>query len=371
MIYQKQFLKETTFTAIAIFIVVLAILVFTQGINLLGRAADGRVAIDAVLALVGFWTLGMTPLLLVLTAYISTLTVLTRYWRDSEMSIWLASGLSLRQWVRPVLSFALPLAVLVAVMQLAVLPWAELRSREYAEILKQKQNLSLVEAGSFQPLGKKNGRMYFVEQFDKTDNGMMKNLFVREFDEKTGRDNVVFAQSGHFDLSNNRRTLVLQNGYRYSGIAGQGDFDKISFEKLDIIISTTPKLVNPIDHRRTIPTSQLWGSNNPKHVAELMWRISLPLTVLLLSVLAIPISYFNPRSGNSYHVLLAVGFFLIYQNGLTLLRDAVEDGKIGFWLGLLPMHILILGCTMILLKMRSMPAQPFWKGLKQALGGKV
>ena len=255
-------------------------------------------------------------------------------------------------------------------MQLSVLPWAELRSREYAEILKQKQNLSLVEAGSFQPLGNKNGRMYFVEKFD-TEQGEMHNLFIREQDNKTGRDNLIFAQSGHFDLSDNLRTLILQNGHYYSGMAGQGDFEHVSFEKLSIIINTTPKIVNPIDHRRTIATSQLLNSNEPKYQAELMWRISLPITVLLLSVLAIPISYFNPRSGNSYHILLAIGFFLIYQNGLTLLRDAVEDGKIGFWVGLLPMHLFIFGTSMILLKMRSMPAQPFWKGLKMALRSKV
>ena len=139
MIYRQNFVKELTFTAIGIFVVILAVLVSTQAINLLGRAADGRVAVDAVAALIGFWTLGMTPLLLVLTAYISTLTVLTRFWRDSEMSVWLSCGLSLRQWVRPVLSFALPFAALVAAMQLSVLPWAELRSREFAEILKQKQ----------------------------------------------------------------------------------------------------------------------------------------------------------------------------------------------------------------------------------------
>lgn len=67
----------------------------------------------------------MTPLLLVLTAFISTLTVLTRYWRDNEMVIWLASGLSLKQWIRPVLQFAVPFAVLTAIIQLSVLPWAE------------------------------------------------------------------------------------------------------------------------------------------------------------------------------------------------------------------------------------------------------
>ena len=115
MIYQRQFLKETTITAIAVFVVILAILVFTQGITLLGRAAGGNVAIDAVGTLIGFWVLNLAPLLLVLTAYISTLTVLTRYWRDSEMAIWLSSGLGLRQWVKPVMTFALPLMLLTAI----------------------------------------------------------------------------------------------------------------------------------------------------------------------------------------------------------------------------------------------------------------
>ena len=117
MIYQRNFIKELSFTAVGIFVVLLAVLVSTQAINLLGRAADGRVAIDAVLALVGFWVIGMTPLLLVLTAFISTLTVLTRYWRDSEMSVWLSCGLALRQWIRPVMQFAVPFAILIAVMQ--------------------------------------------------------------------------------------------------------------------------------------------------------------------------------------------------------------------------------------------------------------
>ncbi|WP_032137814.1 LPS export ABC transporter permease LptF [Kingella negevensis] len=363
MNYRKQFVKETTLSAAAIFLVVLAILVFTQGINLLGRAADGRVATEAVTALIGFWTVGMTPLLVVLTAYISILSVLTRYWRDSEMAIWLSSGLGLKKWIRPVLSFAVPLAILVAVMQMYVLPWAEYRSREYAEILKQKQNLSLVEEGKFTELGKKDGRMYFVETFD-TEQGEMKNLFIRDEDE-TGRDSVVFAQHGHFDVSDNQRNLVLEQGYRYSGVAGRGDFDQVSFEKLNLVINTTPKIVNPIDHRRTVPTLKLFGSSNPEYQGELMWRLSLPITVVLLSLLAIPISYFNPRSGSSYNVLTAVGFFLLYQNGLTVLRNAVEDGKINFWVGFLPMHILIALSVYVLMKMRSMPAKPFWTGLKE------
>lgn len=367
MIYRQNFIKELTFTAIGIFVVILAILVSTQAINLLGRAADGRVAVDAVAALIGFWTLGMTPLLLVLTAYISTLTVLTRFWRDSEMSVWLACGLALKQWVRPVLTFALPFAILIAVMQVSVLPWAELRSREFAEILKQKQELSMVEAGSFNQLGKRNGRMYFVETFD-TDSGVMKNLFLREQDEK-GRENIVFAKEGKFSLADNKRTLELTQGYRYSGIPGQADYNQVSFEHLSLIISTTPKLINPIDHRRTIPTAKLFGSDNPQYQAELMWRLSLPIAALILSILAVPLSYFNPRTGHTYNILFAIGFFLIYQNGLTFLRNAIEDGKLNFWLGFAPIHLLMLFCAIILLRVRSMPAQAFSSALKMALKG--
>lgn len=367
MIYQRNFIKELSFTAVGIFVVLLAVLVSTQAVNLLGRAADGRVAIDAVAALVGFWVVGMTPLLLVLTAYISTLTVLTRYWRDSEMSVWLSCGLALKQWIRPVLQFAVPFALLVAVMQLFVMPWAELRSREYAEILKQKQELSLVEAGEFRTLGKRNGRVYFVETFD-TESGIMKNLFLRETDDK-GNDNIVFAKEGTFSLTDNKRTLELSNGYRYSGTPGRADYNQVSFEHLSLIISTVPKIVDPVSHRRTIPTEKLFGSDNPQYRAELMWRLSLPISVLLLSILAVPLSYFNPRTGHTYNILIAIGLYLVYQNGLTFLRNAVESGKLNFWLGMLPMHILIAAVTLILLRVRSMPAQPFWRAVKISLKG--
>ena len=366
MIYQRQFLKETTITAIAVFVVILAILVFTQGITLLGRAAGGNVAIDAVGTLIGFWVLNLAPLLLVLTAYISTLTVLTRYWRDSEMAIWLSSGLGLRQWVKPVMTFALPLMLLIAVLQIFVLPWAELRSREYAELLKQKQNLSLVEQGKFTELGKKNGRIYFVEQFD-AHAGQLNHLFLREIGDD-GKNQVIFAESGQFTLegSDQHRTLVLHNGYRYLGNAGQGDFEQIAFKELRLATNTTPKLANPIDHRNTIPTIQLLRSKDPVHQAELMWRISLPITVVVLCWLAIPISYFNPRSGNSYHVLVAVGFFLVYQNSLTWVYGAMKSGKISFWPALLSVHGLTMLCAWLLMRVRSLPAQPFWRALRRA-----
>lgn len=98
----------------------------------------------------------------------------------------------------------------------------------------------------------------------------MKNLFLREVDDK-GRESVVFAKEGTFSLADNKRTLELSNGYRYNGIPGQADFNEVSrLKHLSLVISVTPKVVNAIDSRKTIPTADLFGSSKPEYQGELL-----------------------------------------------------------------------------------------------------
>lgn len=359
MIYQRQLLKELSWTAAGIFFILLMVLVTTQAINLLGRAASGRIAIDAITALVGFWTIGLMPVVLILTAFISVLAVLTRYWRDSEMVIWLSSGLSLKRWITPLMKFAIPFALLVAVTSMLIQPWAEWRSREFAETLKQKQELSLLEPGVFREIGQHQPRVYFIESFDP-ETGIAKNLFVHEKDNK-GRETTVFARHGQFKQTDDKRILLLQDGYHYNGTAGKADYERTFFHDMTLVISVNTTVVDPRQNRHTIATSALFGSTDPAYQAELMWRLSLPISVIILALLALPLSYYNPRTGHTYNILIAIGLFLIYQNGLTFLRDAIEEGHVPLLLGLLPMHLLMLLLFFILLHWRNQPSMPLHK----------
>ncbi|MCO6512967.1 MAG: LPS export ABC transporter permease LptF [Snodgrassella sp.] len=368
MIYQRQFIKELSWAAVGIFMILLVVLVATQAINLLGRAASGRVAIDAVTALVGFWTIGLTPVLLILTAYISIITVLTRYWRDSEMVIWLSSGLSLRNWIFPLMKFALPFAILVAVVSMLVQPWAELRSREFAELLKQKQEMSLLEPGVFREIGKSHPRVYFIESFDP-DSGHASNLFVRE-KEKNGKDSTIFAKRGEFKQDGEKRILTLEDGFRYYGKPGQADYQRASFHKMTLVISVNTMIVDPKQNRHTIPTAALFASDDAVYKAELMWRLSLPISVIILALLALPLSYYNPRTGHTYNILIAIAVFLIYQNGLTFLRDMVENSRIPLWLGILPMHLMMFMVFLFLLRWRDLPSASFKAAFTSLLRGR-
>lgn len=368
MIYRRQFIKELSWTAVGIFLILLVVLVTTQTINLLGRAASGRVAIDAVTTLIGFWTIGLTPVLLILTAYISILSVLTRYWRDSEMVIWLSCGLSLRNWIVPLLKFAVPFAALVAVVSMLIQPWAEWRSREFAELLKQKQEMSLIESGVFREIGKSHPRIYFIESFN-AETGLGKNLFVRE-KEKNGKDSTVLAKRGKFTQDGEKRILILEDGYRYSGTPGKADYARAAFDKMTLVISVNTTVIDPKQNRHTISTSALIASDKPAYKAELMWRLSLPISVIILSLMALPLSYFNPRTGHTYNILIAIALFLIYQNGLTFLRDLVEDGHIPMWLGLIPMHFFMFLLFLLLLRWRDRPQAPLRTIFVSQLGGR-
>ena len=94
-IFRRALQRELTQIAGAVFVTLFTVMATTQSIRLLGEAAGGRLASEAVLALLGFSALNYLPVLLSLTVFMSILLVLTRQYRDSEMLVWFSSGLPL------------------------------------------------------------------------------------------------------------------------------------------------------------------------------------------------------------------------------------------------------------------------------------
>ncbi len=361
MIYHRSLMKELTLTAVGIFFILLIILISTQVINLLGRIAGGRIALDAMTTMLAVWVIGLTPILLILTAFISILTVFSRYWRDSEMVIWLSCGLSLRRWIIPLMTFVLPLTILTAVISLWASPWAEKRGEAFAQIIKQKQDISLIEEGIFRSLN--SNTVYFVEHFDANE-GIAKNIFVQHINPQTNQTAIISAKSGKIEYDDDKRILHLSNGYRYAKSAGTQNIEKVGFERADLIIAPHIKIVQLEQDRHMASIKELWNSTDPQWHAELMWRISMPLAVPILSLLALALSYYNPRNGRTYNIILAVLFFFIYQSGLTFMRARISSQHIDFWLGLLPVHIIMLIIAILWLYYRNDPIAFMRRGNK-------
>ena len=176
MIFRKSLLREFAGSALGVFIVLLAITLTTQLIRFLGQAASGTLAVDAVLAMLGFSSIGYLPVLLSLTLFISVLMTLTRSYRDSEMIVWFCAGVGLTAWTRPVIAFATPLVFTVALLSLVLSPWAISKSEEYRHQLDSRDDVTAVAPGVFRE-SRHSDRVYFVETVEG-DERSVANVFV-------------------------------------------------------------------------------------------------------------------------------------------------------------------------------------------------
>jgi len=84
----------------------------------------------------------------------------------------------------------------------------------------------------------------------------------------------------------------------------------------------------------------------------LIWRIGLPLSALVLSLLAIPMSFVNPRAGRSLNLMVAAMLYMLYSNMLSITQAWVAQEKIGPLLGMSAVHVVMLALTVALFYMR-------------------
>lgn len=354
MIFDRAIRREFTQSAAGVFIALFAILLTTQLIRFLGEAAQGSIAPEAVVALLGFSALHYIPTLLSLSAFIAILLALSRSYRDSEMVVWFSSGVSLAAWIRPVLVFILPLVVAIGALSLVVSPWALTKSAEYRGNLDSRRDAGQATPGAFQE-SSSGDRVIFVEAV-ADDESYVKNVFVTSVQNQ--RLGVTMAARGRQEIAaNGDRFLVLENGRRYEVEPGTPEFRVLEYARYAIRIET--KEARGIEKTpRNTPTQELLENDQPRYRAELLSRLSVPISAVILALLAVPLSFVNPRAGRSANMLLALFSYLVYSNLLTISQAWVASGRISFIAGLVTVHLLML-CLLPLLFYRRIAILSF------------
>ena len=336
MIFRRALQRELLSSAGATFTVLFTVLVTWTLISVLGKAAGGKVASSDVLALIGFAILNYLPTILTLTTFISVLAAVTRSYRDSEMVVWFAAGMSLRRWIRPVLTFGLPVMLAVGVLSLYVAPWAALKRAEFVERFQKREDLKRVAPGQFRESSSAD-RVFFVER-STAGATVVQNVFVNSNDSKG--NSIVVAKEGVIESdAQGGQYLVLTNGRRYQGTPGQADFQSMEFERYKMRVATRMPVLGTETPTNALPTSVLVKLDNQWARAELLGRISAPIVCLVLMLLAIPLGFVNPRAGSSANMILALLIFFTYNNLAKMMENSVKRGKLEFAVAWWPLHL--------------------------------
>ena len=356
MIFERAARREFAQAAAGISVVLLAILTSIQLIRLLKDAAGGKIAPEGVVALLGFAAVKFLPMLLTLTLFVAVLLALSRMYRDSEMVVWLSSGLPLTAWLRPVLRFALPIVLTVGILSLVLSPWANQAQSNFYATLSARSELSAVSPGAFKEV--RNGRqVYFIERMDDS-TGKIGNIFVASIQD--GKLGVVMSDSGRQEtMANGDRFLVLEQGRRYEVEPDSTAFRVMEFERY--LVRTEDGQVAPsgLSPRRTSTIDLLRLGGNDM-LAEFLWRIAMPVSAVVLALLAIPLSYVNPRAGRSANMLIAIVLYAIYSNLISIAQAWVSSGVLHFGVAFFLPHLLML-LPMLFLFYKRMSVFGIWQ----------
>lgn len=348
MLFKKALRRDLANLAGVIFATLFTIMVTTTLIRLLGRAASGSVDTASVLPLIAFASVNFLPVLLVLTLYVTVLMALTRAYRDSEMVIWFASGQSIAAWIRPVLQFALPFVLLVAFVGLFVGPWANRQTSDFKKRFERREDVSQIASGQFRESVSAN-RVFFVESVSP-DQQSVRNVFVTQSQGESLT--VVVSSGGRIQTNpNGERFLVLEQGRRYDGQASRPEFRVMEFERYGVRLDVKEDRSED-DSAKIRSTLDLIRDPSPRHLGELLWRLSLPVSAILLALLAIPMSAFNPRVGRSVNLLLALLIYVTYSNLISLAQGWVAQGRLRFEVGALVVHLGLIAVIAVLFHRR-------------------
>jgi len=266
---------------------------------------------------------------------------------DSEMAVMRATGISEWYVARVTLVLAITMMVIAGINSLWLGPWAQEREYQVMEQAQADAGLSTLASGRFQ-YASNNKSVIYVESMQ---DGKLSKIFVAQLPSNVfnPEHNVIVAANGDvIEEEMGSQQLKLSNGKRYQVAPGKAAYSSIEFNDYQMQIKE-----QAVEQRRrklsAIPTAQLWARGDVEAMAEIQWRISIPLTIPLLALIAVPLARVNPRQGKFAKLFPAILLFLGYYLLLMAGRSALDDGIIPINLGLWWIHLsaLILGFALL------------------------
>ncbi len=360
MLFDTTVRRELSRAFGATLVVMLTIVLTTFLIRTVGQAADGAVAPQDVVLLLGYAAMGNLPIMTTLSLFVAIVLTLGRMYRDSEMAIWFSSGIGLSRFVRPVLRTSWPVLLAVAVLLLVVWPWGNRNTMQLRDRYQQRSDLSRVTPGVFQA-SSDGQRVFFIERGAGVgaDAGLARNVFI--LTQQEHGESVTSARSGRLEAEGEDRYLVLERGQRNDVDHASGERTLSSFERYRVLASERAVRAAESTPPKATDTLELIARPTARGEAELTWRFGLLLGAANLMVLGVGLSATNPRRASNWNLLFALLAFFVYYNLINLSQAWVAGGRVAMGPMLLGLHGAAFALAVALLWWRDHAALLFFK----------
>jgi lipopolysaccharide export system permease protein len=334
-ILDRYIFREIATTWLGVTVVLLLILMTNQFARVLGDVAKGRLPKYAAFDVIGLTVVQYLTILVPIGLFLATMLALGRLYRDSELPAMMACRVGPSDIYRPLTWLMAPLVLGVAWLSIIGGPWALTTIDRISAEARREADLTSIEPGRFTVFGPDRAVVY---GHSVTPDGLMEKVFMQRQLEG-GLVEVVISELGEMVESDdpNTRLLVLHNGRRYEGVPGTAEFRVIEFAEHGVPYRL-PSVQTPEPRPRAMAFIDLMRSAELEHIAELQWRLGVPLSTIILAILAVPLSRSQPRAGRYGRLAMGLLVFIIYLNMMSAAKTWIEQATISPALGIWWVH---------------------------------
>ncbi len=334
-------------TWLAVTVVLLVIMIGNVLARGLSKVTDGAISADMLLILVAVQSISLLVTLIPLGLYLGILLAHGRFYRDNEITVMQACGSGWLDLLRPTALVGLLGVLLIGLLTIFASPWSARFEQNIKQSMQENSALSLLTAGRFIETGDGSAVLFVKEiSADKT---QFNDVFMyRQRENQLPAVDTARIASYQLDQATGDEFLVFTDGQTSIGEPGSASYTVTEFKRQGVLRprdeSKEPRL-----RRRAKTITQLLESGELADLAEVQWRISIPLAALLLALLAVPLSYTSPREGRFGKIAIAILLYIPYANLLVLARKWIASGAIPAWIGLWPVHLAVIALIVYLL----------------------
>ena len=304
--------------------------------SILADPANGLLPAATIFELAGLKLLISQDVLVPVALYFAVLLSFSRLHADREITAMAALGARPWQVAQAVLYIALLAALGVGAMSMLARPWAYRTSHAITWAGGTKVDLNAMQAGIFYA-SQDGSRVVFLNHRARH-GSPAQDVFVRR--KLAGRTEVIFAQFATplaIRDASGQREVYFANAHVYEIDPGNPQNDQL--------ISAAGLRLDPAGIPGSAPgyspvaasSAHLANSSAPRDIAEWQWRLSTPVSTLLLALFGIPLSRTGTRQGRYARFGPAILIYAGYYLFCTTARTWVEHGTInplpGIWWG--------------------------------------
>ena len=326
---------------------VIGLLVFgNQFVLTVQESVEHGIPFAELMPLVGFNMLRDIPIILTLSFFLSIIITISQFYKNSEAVVMNSIGLGDKGFINIIQPIVIFLFLIVFFLTIFVVPWAKQHKSLAEDETINASEFSFISEGKFESF--KDGEIVFYasdsSKLDSAGEQNMEEIFIYSSDNENPI--IVFASEAkkYIDIKTKSTYLRLKDGVRYEGLPTNNNIKILDFEAydLEIVSGEVIKSISNFSKIEEKNSVDLLVEGGLLANAEMQWRFSQPISILILSVFGVFLGKSSPRSGKGVNLIIGLVVFMLYNNGLLLAKTSIENGQLSPIIGMWAIHLFLI-----------------------------